>query len=416
MFKRAKLGCYGANASMSVVANLSPLLFITFREYYGISYSLLGLLVLVNFCTQLTVDLLSSFFSHKLNIKLTVKCIPLVTILGLVIFALAPYIFPDAVYVGLLIGTVIFSASAGICEVFISPVIAAIPSENPEREISKLHSIYAWGVVAVILFSTGFLFIFGDKNWPVLTLIFTLIPLASAIFFMRADFPYIKTPDKAATAVHYLKNKQLWVYILAIFLGGAAECTMAQWSSGYLEAALGIPKAIGDVLGVALFAVMLGIGRTLYAKRGKNIQKILTLSAIGASFCYLTAVFSPIAAIGLIAAALTGLCTSMLWPGTIIAAAEKFSAGGVFIFAIMASGGDLGASVAPQLVGIITDSVAESSLASKIGSALSISAEQVGMRAGMLFASLFPIIAIFVFSYILKTTRKEENKNDGECS
>ena len=61
-FKRVKLACYTTNISMAVVANLSPILFLTFRSLYGISYSLLGLLVLINFVTQLTVDLIFSFF------------------------------------------------------------------------------------------------------------------------------------------------------------------------------------------------------------------------------------------------------------------------------------------------------------------------------------------------------------------
>lgn len=416
MFKRAKYGCYAANVSMSVVGNLSPLLFITFHKAYGISYSLLGLLVLVNFCTQLTVDLIFSFFSHKFNIKLTVKSIPFFTIAGLLIFALSPLIFPNAVYIGLLIGTIIFSASGGLSEVLISPVIAAIPSKNPEREMSKLHSIYAWGVVAVILLSTLFLLVFDYSMWPVLALIFTAVPLTSAILFVGAKLPDMKTPDKTASALHYLKNKQLWICVFAIFLGGAAECTMAQWSSSYLEAALGIPKALGDIFGVAMFGLALGLGRSLYAKGGKNIEKVLLLCAIGASLCYIIAALSPIAIIGLLAAAFCGFSTSMLWPGSLIVAEKKFPFGGVFIYAMMASGGDLGASVVPQLLGIITDKVAESELAMQIGSKLSISAEQLGMRAGMLVAALFPIIAIFVFSYILKSKRKEEKINDGEHS
>ena len=55
--RRLKYACYTANISMAVVSNLSPVLFLTFRSLYGISYSLLGLLVLINFVTQLTVDL-----------------------------------------------------------------------------------------------------------------------------------------------------------------------------------------------------------------------------------------------------------------------------------------------------------------------------------------------------------------------
>ena len=41
----------------------------TFREMYNISYTLLGTLVLTNFCTQLTVDLIFSFFTKYFNIK-----------------------------------------------------------------------------------------------------------------------------------------------------------------------------------------------------------------------------------------------------------------------------------------------------------------------------------------------------------
>ena len=412
MYKRAKLGCYTANISMAAIVNFPPLLFITFREAYGISYSLLGLLVLINFCTQLSVDLIFSFFSSRFNIPLTVKSIPIFATVGFAVYSISPILFPENAFIGLVIGTVIFSAAGGLAEVLISPVVAAIPSENPEREMSKLHSSYAWGAVGVILFSSAFLLIFGSEYWWILALIFALIPITSLVLFLTAEIPEIQNEEKVEGVGKLLKNKQLWLCVFAIFLGGAAECTMSQWSSGYLEAALGIPKAVGDILGVALFSIMLGLGRTLYGKRGKNIEKILLLCAIGSTICYLTATFSPIAAVGLVAAALTGICTSMLWPGSLIVAAEKFPLGGVFIYAMMASGGDLGASVVPQLVGIVTDTVAASELGLSIANSLSMTPEQVGMRAGMLVASIFPIIAIMVFAYIFKTRKKEVLKDE----
>ena len=169
--KRVKLACYMTNISMAVVGNLSPLLFITFRELYGISYSLLGLLVLVNFSTQLTVDLIFSFFSHKFNIPKTVKFTPVLTIIGLLIYSVWPMINPGSAYIGILIGTVVFSASGGLSEVLISPVIAAIPADEPDREMSKLHSIYAWGVVGVVLFATIFITLFGQNDWCILALL-----------------------------------------------------------------------------------------------------------------------------------------------------------------------------------------------------------------------------------------------------
>ena len=215
------------NITMAVVGNLSPVLFLTFRSLYGISYSLLGALVLINFCTQLGVDLIFSFFSHKFNIPLTVKCTPIIAVVGLVFFALSPLIFPSAVFVGLVIGTVIFSASSGLAEVLISPVIAALPADNPDREMSKLHAVYAWG-------------------------------------------------------------------------------------------------------------------------------------AVGAAVCYLLAVFVNVPVVGLLACGLTGICVSMMWPGSLVVAADRFPKGGVVVYAMMAAGGDLGASVAPQLVGVVTDAVSAS--------------------------------------------------------
>ena len=131
-FKRTKYACYTTNLTMSIIGNMSPVLFLTFKEMYGVSFSLLGLLVLVNFSTQLLVDLIFSFCSHKFNIPLAVKMTPAIAVVGLLVYSLAPILFPTNVYIGLIIGTVIFSASSGFAEVLISPVIAAIPSKNPD--------------------------------------------------------------------------------------------------------------------------------------------------------------------------------------------------------------------------------------------------------------------------------------------
>ncbi|MBR6745209.1 MAG: MFS transporter [Clostridia bacterium] len=405
--KRLKYACYSANVTMSVVGNLSPVLFLTFRSLYGISYTLLGLLVLINFTTQLIVDLIFSFFSHKFNIAKTVKSIPLIAVFGFLVYALWPFFLPDCVYVGLVIGTVIFSAASGLCEVLISPVIAAIPADDPDREMSKLHSVYAWGVVFVIVVSTLFLLLIGNEYWQFLALGLTLIPLLSAFLFAGSEIPPMETPKQTSGTLHLLANRGVWLCIAAIFFGGAAECTMAQWCSGYLEQALGIPKLWGDLLGVAVFSVTLGLGRSLYAKVGKNIGRVLTLGAVGATLCYFTAAFCGIPAIGLAACALTGFFVSMLWPGNLIVASSRFPEGGVFIYAMMAAGGDLGASVGPQLVGVITDAVIANAEMVSLAARLGLAPEQLGMKMGMLCGMLFPLIGIFIYLSIWKKEKRQ---------
>ena len=406
-YTRLKLACYTTNVSMSVVGNLSPILFLTFHNLYGISYSLLGLLVLINFFTQLTIDLIFSFFSHKFNIPLAVKVTPCLTVVGLLVYAVFPYLFPDAVYAGLVIGTVIFSCSGGLAEVLISPVIAAIPAKDPDREMSRLHSVYAWGVVGVIFAATLFLLAFGQQHWQILALLFMLVPLSSCILFSGASIPDMGTQEKVSGVMRYLKSSALWLCVAAIFLGGAAECTMAQWASGYLEQALGIPKVWGDIFGVALFSVMLGLGRTLYSKYGRRISRVLLLGGIGASVCYLTAALVGIPVIGLLACGFTGFCVSMLWPGSLIVASDRIPDSGVFIYAMMASGGDLGASVGPQLIGLITDAAIASPTLSALAADLSLAPEQLGMKLGMLVGALFPLAAIPVYFHIDRTAKKE---------
>ena len=406
-YKRIKCACYVGNLSMAIIANFSPLLFITFRDMYDLSYSQLGLLMLINFLTQLSVDLLFSFFSHKFNIYAAIKAIPLISLLGFVVFATTPWLFAGNEFFGFVIGTVIFAASGGFSEVLISPLIAAIPSENPDRQMSMLHSIYAWSVVGLVLLSTLFFLVFGEENWQWLVLIYCISPITTFLLFLKAKLPKLDTPEKMSGILTFMKNKMLWLCVIAIFLGGIMECTMATWCSGYIEISLGISKTLGDIFGVALFSLTLGLGRTLYAKRGKNTERVLLFGSLGALICYFTAAISPIPVIGLMACATCGLFVSMLWPGSLIVSADRIPKGGVFMYALMASGGDFGASLGSQIMGIITDSAKEKSYLINLANRLEMTPDKLGMKLGMLAGCAFCTLGIIVFFILYKTKSKK---------
>ena len=403
-YNRLKWAAYTANLSMSVVACLSPLLFVTFRTLYGISFTKLGLLVLINFLTQLGIDLMLSFIPHKFNIKKTVRLIPVLVTIGLLIYAVFPFIFPNHVYIGLLIGTIIFSASSGFNEVLANPLILSIPSDNPDKEISKLHAVYPWGVVGVIIVGTAFLFFVGSQNWQWLAMLFLLIPITSTALFFSTDMPEIETPQKASGISALLKNKMLWLCVAAIFFGGAAEMIMTQWCSAYLEKSMGIPKIWGDLLGMALFALFLGLGRTIYSARGKSVSRVLIFGSAGAFICYITAALTSNAIVGIIACVFTGFCVSMLWPGSILVSSERFPSGGVFIFAMMASGGDLGAALGPQLLGSVTDKAMTLPVVAQYAEQLYMTAEQLSMKIGILSGAIFPLLAI---PFMVAITKKK---------
>lgn len=404
-FKRTKHTCYFTYLAMSSVFSLPPLLFITFRETYGISYTLLGTLVLVNFCTQLTVDLIFSFFAKHFNIKKTIRTMPLLTTTGLLIYAVAPMLFPQYAYAGLVLGTVIFSVAAGLCEVLLSPLVAALPSETPERDMSMLHSLYAYGVLTVVLVSTAFLKLFGTANWMYLTMFWAALPVVSFVLFCTSPLPQIDLGQEAAAQKGGKKRAGLALCVGCIFLGSAAENGMTNWISGYMENALKVPKAVGDILGLAVFAVLLGLTRSWYAKYGKNISNVLLFGMAGAVVCYLVAGLSSNFIVSMLACVLTGICTSMLWPGTLILMEEKFPAPGVAAYALMAAGGDFGGSVAPQLLGIVVDTVSATPWAQ--GFAPALSAEQVGMKTGMLVAAIFPLVGVGLLLFMRRYFKKK---------
>lgn len=392
-FKRTKFACYAAYFTMSSIFSLPPILFVTLRDTYGISYTLLGTLVLTNFCTQLLVDLIFTVFTKYFNVKLIVRVMPLITSLGLATYALIPWLFPQIAYAGLLIGTVIFSVSAGLSEVLLSPTIAAIPSKNPQRDMSTLHSLYAFGVFTVVVVSTLFLKLCGTENWMYLTLIWAALPVVAAVLFMTSPMPDMSL-HADAEGLQGTKRRSLGLALCVgcIFFGSCAENVMSSWLSGYMETALGIDKALGDILGVAAFAILLGIARISYARFGKRIGRVLLVGMVCATVCYLVAGLATSVVFAFVACILTGLFTSMLWPGSLILMEEKIPHAGVAAFALMAAGGDLGASVAPQLMGIVVDKVSAGELALRLGQRLGMTAEQIGLKAGMLITAIFPAI------------------------
>lgn len=410
-YKRTKLACYTAYFTMSSVFSLPPLLFVTLHELYDISYTLLGTLVLTNFCTQLMIDLLFTFFSKHFNVAKIVRIMPILTSAGMFFYALSPTLLPNHTYLGLLIGTVVFSVSAGLSEVLLSPTIAAIPSDNPQKAMSFLHSLYAFGVVAIVAVSTVFLKVFGRENWMYLMMLLALLPLIASAMFMFSPMPDM-TSESASSGTATAKRKTLGLvlFVACIFFGSCAENVMSNWISSYTETALHIDKAVGDLLGMAMFAVLLGAGRMAYSKFGKNIRPALLGGMFGAACCYLVAGLAHSALAAFLACIFTGLFTAMLWPGTLIMMEETLPGVGVAAYALMAAGGDLGASVAPQLMGAVIDKVSASPYVAGLAAGLHLSAEQVGLKAGMLVSAFFPLAGTVLIVLMLRYFKKQRTR------
>ena len=412
-FKRTKFACYSAYFTMSSVFSMPSLLFMTFHGIYGISYTLLGTLILANFITQLSVDLIFTFFTKYFNVEKVIKVMPLITSFGLFLFAFLPMFFSSHAFWGLLVSTIIFSVASGLSEVLLSPVIAAIPSDNPKKDMSLLHSLYAFGVFFVAIVTTVFLKIFGNANWMYLTMFFAVLPIISSVIFFTSPMPKMNENEETKTVkTQKTKTRRIGLALcfVCIFLGACVETVMTSWVSTYVETALNIDKALGDIVGISLFAILLGLTRIWFANFGKNIIRMLLVGMIGATVCYLVVGFSPNSIVSLIFCVFTGIFVAMLWPGTLIMMEEKIPHIGVAAFALMAAGGDFGAAVAPQLMGLIVDGVSASSFASDLSLKFGISAEQVGLKAGMIFTSIFSLLGIIIVLVLIRFFKKNKKE------
>lgn len=180
---------------------------------------------------------------------------------------------------------------------------------------------------------------------------------------------------------------------------------MCQWTSSFLDRALELPKVWGDILGMAGFAVMMGLGRMLHGVCGEKwrLRPVLILGFAGAALCYLTAALTNVPAAAVIACCMTGLFVSLAWPGALSLAAKALPMAGASMFALMAAGGDIGCAAGPWLSGLLSDAVVRNAAA-----AVGAGADQLGLRAGLLFGTVFPIGGLIAQLCLLRMDRLEE--------
>lgn len=382
--RKTARACYAADVIQAIVINITPIVFVYLRQDYGLRYSQFGTLVLANFTTQVAVDLLFSRPVDRCGYRPFVVGAHLLCSLGFFLFALTPAILPGREFAGFLLSTMLFAGAGGLFELLLSPIIDALPSENKAREMSLLHSMYAWGKLGCILLTT--LALFAGISWRAIFLFCAALPLLNAAFFAKVPLPDTHRGPEKLSSGKMLRSSAFLLAFAAILFSGAAETTISQWSSTLLQDGLGLPKFWGDLLGVGGFSLMLGLGRLLHGLYGGRfaLPRLLVWGSLCAAVCYLLIGTAPFPWIGAAACALSGLCLSIAWPGTLSTASRSLPNAGTALFALLAAAGDIGGSLGPWLTGNMIDW----QIALGAGAAVS-------LKHAALFAGCFPLAAAF---------------------
>lgn len=405
-YRLTTLSCFVGIFIQAIASNIMPVLFVPFMRLYGLSFGQLGLLVGIFFTAQLLVDLLFSKAIDKYGFRIFVLCASLAAFVGLLMFALTPRLF-DNIYTGIIIATIFFAGACGTLEIVLSPIIHSIPNENKGPAMTLMHSFYAWGQAATIIVTTLLLFVLGIGNWPIIMVMWSMVPIISFVMFLRSKYPPVVHEHHRMGFRALFRQSFFLIAMLAIFFGAATELTMSQWASSFTEKALHLPKVSGDLLGMCGFAIMMGLGRTLHGKWGHriNMHRILIIGSILATAAYVTAALSPWVVLSVAMCALCGLFASLMWPGTLVITAERFPLAGSFMFAMMAAAGDLGAGAGPWWMGQTTDWIMQSST---IQSMISLAPESLAMRGALLLAAVLPLGSLICHLYLQrKSTHKD---------
>lgn len=374
-YRKTKTACYLGFVTQAIVANFTPLLFMAFHREYKIPLASMALIPAVFYIVQLITDLLCAKFKN-INYRKSIIASAITAAIGLIGLAFLPELFHNPM-IGILICVSIYAVGSGLIEVLCSPIIEACPFPNKEGMMSLLHSFYCWGAVGVIVGSTIFFTLFGLENWRILTCLWALIPLYNIFNFATYPIEPIVQDSEGLSMSQLLKNRMFWIFIILMVAAGASESTMAQWTSAFAEASLGVDKAIGDLAGPCGFAFCMGISRLWYGKKGQDLDlsSYMIVSGILCVVAYLTASLSSVPLISFAGCMISGLAVGIMWPGSISITSARIPGGGTALFALLALAGDLGGTLGPSLVGFCTESESD-------------------IQNGILTASIFPIILI----------------------
>lgn len=402
MYRSTIRACYLGNFIGALTCNLAPLLYVTFMHEFGITFEQAGRLTLLNFFTQIVTDLAFSRPVDKWGVRPFITLGHFLAFIGFVLLASAPKLFPANPYVGLMVATVIYSIGGGLFELLLSAIVQAIPNDSKEKAMSLLHSFYAWGFIVVVVGTTLMIKVLGRSNWPILVLIWSVFPLINFFIFLRVPLAPAISEEKRTKIRELLSSRYFLFVILGIAVGGATEVSMSQWTSAFVEASLGLPKEVGDLLGLCLFALLLGSIRAVYGSWGDKfpLYKAMLFGSVLCIACYLIAAFSPLPVISLFACIFAGLGSGLLWPGSVVNGANRFPYAGSSLFAFLAAGGDAGAAFGPWLIGLTAD-VAPSLV--KVAPWLKhLTLEESALRSGMLIGSIFPILMVIFLTRMKK--------------
>ena len=394
---------------IQAIVNIFPtLIFISFQREFGISVERIAFLISFNFAVQMLIDFLAAKFVDKIGYRIPIVFANICAGIGFILLGILPfYINP---FIAILISYFLNAIGGGMIEVLVSPIVEALPEKQKVKAMNILHSFYCWGLMLVVIFSTAYFRIFGIENWRYLSIFWAIFPIICSFLFIKVPINTLKSDDEENNSVSLrklLSVRIVFAFIILMVCSGASEHAVVQWVSFFAEVGLNVNKSVGDIFGTCMFAFCMGAVRLIYGMKSENIDinKALSVTSILCIIGYIIIVFSPFAFLSLIGCAVVGLSVGIMWPSVFSLASKTYPKGGTAMFAALALAGDVGCSIGPGIVGIISNNKTIVGKFSYIISNNDIT--QIGLKAGIFFAIIFPLL-MFTILFILIISKNKK--------
>ena len=345
--------CYAAMMCLAIGLNLLPVFLTSIGTSFGQGGSLsreeLGRLGAVTFAGLVVGIVMTGPLADRYGAKPFVILANILTVLGLAGMA------ASQTFALLLAMVFVVGFGAGMLDMILSPIVAALNPERRTAAMNWLHSFYPVGAVVTIFLGT--LALAFDVGWRVVCGLSIVLPLGLTLAFLPLRFPELVNDQQGRTSIWELCGKPWFLIALAaIFMGGATELGMAQWLPAFAETSLGFSATVAGV-GLLLFSIAMAVGRMAVGtlEASANAYAIMAAGSLLSVVFFLLGAFleSPVWALAACVAA--GFTGSALWPTMLAVAADRYPAGGATMFAALAAFGNAGGIVMPWVIGYVGD-------------------------------------------------------------
>ncbi len=345
--------CYGAMMALAIGLNLLPVFLTALAPAYGadgapLNAEQLGRLGAILFAGLVVGILLTGPLADRWGAK------PFAlagNALGAVALLAAGFA-PDYLALGLALFAL--GLGAGILDMVLSPVVAALNPARRAAAMNWLHSFYCVGAAVTIL--VGTLLLRAGFGWRAACLALLPLPLGLFLLLARERFPAMNTEGQRTPLRRLVRSPWFVGALVAIFLGGATELGMAQWLPAYAERELGFSAPSAGAAFLA-FSVAMALGRMVMGQLDARRDSYLVMawSCGVTTVLFLVASFFPHPAVALSACIAVGFTDSSLWPTLLAVTADRHPEGGATMFGALAALGNAGGIGMPWLVGFIAD-------------------------------------------------------------